>query len=162
MFSHLPENGDRLLELQEKLRQDSRDSFQVLKNPLENPVCSITIDEPNRCVVLTWKQYATQAQLRYIHESLLPLIREHHVCKILGDDTALPTIPSEDRFWIIEDWFPRAVQCGLRFAASKAPESYFGKLSISHIQASAPLGLECRTFQKLDDAKEWLATVKAA
>jgi len=63
VFSHLPENGDRLLELQEKLRQDSRDSFQVLKNPLENPVCSITIDESNRCVVLTWKQYATQAQL---------------------------------------------------------------------------------------------------
>ncbi len=32
----------------------------------------------------------------------------------------------------------RAVECGLRFAASKRPVSYFGKLAVSHIQSAAP------------------------
>lgn len=161
MFSHLPEDGDRLRPLRELLRQDSRDSFQLLKNVRDNPVCSITVDEASRCIVVVWKQYATQLQLRFIHENMLALIREHRLCKILGDDTALPTIPSEDRFWIIEDWFPRAIASGLRFAASKAPVSYFGKLSIDQIQSAAPAGIECRSFAKLDEAHQWLSTVQA-
>jgi len=159
MFSHLPENRDDLRQLREMLQRDSRDSFQLLKNLWDNPICSITLDEASRCVTVVWKQYATQLQLRYIHENLLALIREHRLSKILGDDTALLTIPSEDRFWIIDDWFPRAVESGLRFAASKAPKSYFGKLSVSHIHSSAPPVLSCRSFEKLEEAKKWLETV---
>lgn len=155
-MSHLPENADPLRELHEKLRQDSRDSFQLLENFRDNPICSIRHDEANRCIVIVWRQYATQTQFRYIHEKLLSLICEHRAYKILGDDTALPAIPSEDRFWIIDEWFPRAVKCGLRFAASKQPEAYFGRLAISHIQSAAPTGLQCRAFEKLEEAREWL------
>jgi hypothetical protein len=162
MFSHPTESSDRLRWLREKLRQDTRDSFQLLENFWDNPICSIIHDENNHCIHVVWKQYASQIQLRYIHENLLTLICKHRVSKILGDDTALPAIPSEDRFWIIDEWFPRAVECGLRFAASKRPASYFGKLSISHIQAGAPAGIECRSFEQLHEAREWLETVTAA
>ena len=161
MFSHLLENNDHLHELREKLRKDSRDSFQLLENFWDNPICSIIHDEANHCITVVWKQYASQVQLRYIHESLLMLICKHRVYKILGDDTALPAIPSEDRFWIIDKWFPRAVECGLRFAASKRPTSYFGKLAVGHIQSAAPVGIECRSFEQLYEAKEWLDTVAA-
>jgi len=156
VHSHPPENTDPLYELREKLRQGSRDSFQLLENFQDNPICSIRHDEANHCIIVVWKQYATQIQFRYIHEQLLSLICAHRVYKILGDDTALPAIPSEDRFWIIDEWFPRAVKCGLRFAASKLPDAYFGRLAVSHIQSAAPTGLQCRTFQKLDEAREWL------
>ena len=159
MFSHLLENNDHLRELREKLRKDSRDSFQLLENFWDNPICSIIHDEANHCITVVWKQYASQVQLRYIHESLLMLICKHRVYKILGDDTALPAIPSEDRFWIIDKWFPRAVECGLRFAASKNPASYFGRLSVGQIQSEAPAELECRSFERLDDAREWLEAV---
>ncbi|WP_433983905.1 hypothetical protein RBB78_00090 [Tunturiibacter empetritectus] len=110
---------------------------------------------------MVWKQYPTQIQLWYIHENLLTLICKRRVHKILGDDTALPAIPSEDRFWIIDDWFPLAVECGMRFAASKRPASYFGKLSVSQIQSAAPAGIECRSFEQLHEAREWLETVAA-
>jgi hypothetical protein len=142
VFSYPPENSDNLRELRDKLRQDSRDSFQLLENFRDNPICSVIHDEVN--------------------ESLLTLICKHRVYKILGDDTALPAIPSEDRFWIIDKWFPRAVECGLRFAASKRPASYFGKLAVSHIQSAAPAGIECRSFEQLHEAREWLETVTAA
>jgi hypothetical protein len=156
VYSHLSENADPLRGLCEKLRQDSRDSFQLLENFRDNPICSIRHDEANHCIIIVWRQYATQIQFRYIHEKLLSLICEHRVYKILGDDTALPAIPSEDRFWIIDEWFPRAVKCGLRFAASKQPEAYFGRLAVSHIQSAAPTGLQCRSFDKLEEAREWL------
>ena len=156
MHSHPPENTDPLYELREKLRQGSRDSFQLLENFRDNPICSIRHDEANHCIQVIWRQYATQIQFRYIHEKLLSLICEHRVDKILGDDTALPAIPTEDRFWIIDEWFPRAVKCGLRFAASKQPDAYFGRLAVSHIHSAAPAGLQCRTFEKLEEAREWL------
>ena len=88
-------------------------------------------DEANHCIIVVWRQYATHIQFRYIHEKLLSLICEHRVYKLLGDDTALPAIPSEDRFWIIDEWFPRAVKCGLRFAASKQPDAHFGRVAVT-------------------------------
>jgi hypothetical protein len=162
VFCRSPENSDPLRELREKLRQDSRDSFRLLENFRDNPICSIMHDEADRCIILVWRQYATQIQFRYIHEKLLSLICEHRVFKILGDDTALPAIPSEDRFWVIDEWFPRAVKCGLRFAASKRPDAYFGQLGVSHIQSGAPAGLKCRCFERLEEAREWLETVTAS
>jgi hypothetical protein len=162
MFSRPSENSDTLRELWEKLRQDSRDSFRLLQNFWDNPICSIIHDEANRCIIVVWRQYATQIQFRYILEKLLSLICEHRVCKILGDDTALPAIPSEDRFWIIDEWFPRAVECGLRFAASKRPDAHFGRLAVSHMQSAAPAGLQCRCFERLDEAREWLENVTAS
>jgi hypothetical protein len=161
MLSRPLENNDLLRELREKLRQDSSDSLQLLENFLDNPICSIRLDKVTHCILVVWKQYATQAQFRYIHVNLLALIREHHISKILGDDTALPTILSEDQVWVIDEWFPRAVECGLRFAASKRPDSYFGKLSVNHIQTAAPAGLKCRSFERLDEAREWLEKVAA-
>ena len=99
MRSHFPEANDPLRELREKLRHDSRDSLQLLENLWDNPICTIRHDPGSRCIFIVWRQYATQTQFRYIHESLLHMICEHQVLKILGDDTALPAIPSEDRFW---------------------------------------------------------------
>jgi hypothetical protein len=59
--------------------------------------------------------YLTNLRRNSESETLSP-----RVYKILGDDTALPAIPSEDRFWIIDGRFPQAVDCGFRFAASKS------------------------------------------
>ncbi len=74
MFSHPPDSSDHLRALREKLRQDTRDSIQLLMNFWDNPICSINHDEANHCIIVVWKQYATQIQLRYIHEKLLTLI----------------------------------------------------------------------------------------
>jgi hypothetical protein len=162
VFSRPHESDETFRELREKLRRDSSDSFRLLENFRDNPVCSILQDEANHCIMVIWKQHATHIQFRYIHEKLLSLICEHGVDKILGDDTALPAIPSEDRFWVIDEWFPRAVQCGLRFAASKSPDSHFGKLAVTHIQSAAPASLKCRSFERLEEARAWLDTVTAA
>jgi len=87
VFRHSPENGKHLRELREQLGQDSRDSLQLLNNLRDNPICSLNLDEASRSITVVWKQYATKTQLRYIHESLLTLICEHGICKILAATT---------------------------------------------------------------------------
>jgi hypothetical protein len=157
VHSHPSENAYPLRELREKLLYGpSRDSFQLVENFTDNPICAVRHEEADHCIVVIWRQYPTQIQFRYIHEMLLSLICEHRAYKILGDDTALPAIPAEDRFWVIDEWFPRAVKCGLRLAASKQSAAHFGRLAVSHIQSAAPAGLQCRTFEKLEEAREWL------
>jgi thiamine monophosphate kinase len=68
----------------------------------------MSLDKSVPCIAITWKQYATSTQLRFVHENVLQMLMRQRVSKILGDDTALPTIHAEDRVWITEDWMPRA------------------------------------------------------
>lgn len=94
----------------------------------------MALDDSVPCITIVWKQYATSRQLRFIHENILQMLIRHRVSKILGDDTALPTIHAEDRVWITENWIPRARAAGLVAAASKRPEAYFGQLAVAKIQ----------------------------
>jgi hypothetical protein len=59
--NHSFENSDHLRELREKLRRDSRDSFQLLENFWDNPICFIIHDEDSHCIIVVWKQYATRS-----------------------------------------------------------------------------------------------------
>jgi hypothetical protein len=52
VFSHSPESSDPLRGLRERLRQDTRDSFQLLENFWDNPICSIIHDEAKHCIVV--------------------------------------------------------------------------------------------------------------
>jgi hypothetical protein len=154
----LPGQDESLAHLRMQMESESRDSAALFNNPAENPICCITFDECLRSVLVVWKQYATHTQIQFVHENILRLTQEHGASRILGDDTALPTIASEDRAWIVENWMPRAVAAGLRFVASKKPDAYFGRLSVAGIQSGAPAGLMMRSFDDLQSARDWLQT----
>ncbi len=91
-----PEN-DKLEKLRARLQTESSDSLQLLRDIRNNPVCSITFDEGIPCIVVVWRNYATSTQFRFIHENILYLLQKHGVNKIFSDDTALPTIHTEDQ-----------------------------------------------------------------
>lgn len=148
--------GEDLARLRVRLEAESTDGLKLLESLKDNPICSISYDAQVPCIVVVWKRYATSTQLRFIHESIKDLLEAHGVTKILGDDTAIPTIHAADQAWIAENWMPRAIRAGLRAIASKSPTSYFGKLSISSIQAVAPGNLVFRSFDAMDDARRWL------
>ena len=97
-----------------------------------------------------------QRAARFIHECLIQMLRQHQASKILGDDTALPTVHADDRTWIVEDWMPRAIAAGLKTTASKSSVAYFGRLSTENIRAQAPGDLTIRFFNSLEDARQWL------
>jgi hypothetical protein len=155
------DESEALRKLHEDLANESTDSLKLLNNLEQNPVCCVTHDEELSCVCVVWKQYATRAQLRFIHERILHLLQRHGANKILGDDTALPTIHTEDQAWIIENWMPRALAVGLQFVANKGPDAYFGKVAVSAVQSRLSPMLVLRSFSDLDEARDWLANAAA-
>jgi hypothetical protein len=151
------ERGSEPLDrLRRRIEAESNDSLRLLDNPLDNPICSLSLDQSVPCIAVIWKQYATSTQLRFIHEAILDLLQRHRITKILGDDSALPMIHAEDQSWITENWMPRAIVAGLRAAASKRSSSYFGKLSIANVRSGAPTGLTLRVFDDMAEARRWL------
>ena len=145
-----------LRQLTEIVRTESSDGARLVSNPEDNPICRITLDAAVPCILVTWQRYATSAQLRFVHERILQLLRRQGLRKILGDDSSLAVIHVDDQVWIREDWMPRAARAGLEAAASKCPYAFFGKQSVAKVQSGAPSGLKLRSFDTLDEARSWL------
>ncbi len=136
---------------------ESSDGQRLAENLSDNPICTVTVDVSIRSIVVTWRRYATSTQLRFIHEAILDLVHRWGLSRILGDDTALPTIHAEDQRWIVEDWMPRASAAGLRAAASKSPASYFGRLAAKRVASNAPWPVHA--FDDMREARHWLQSV---
>ena len=132
---------------------------ELLADLQNDAVYSVLLDTDVPCLTVVWKRQATSAQLRALHERLIELLRKHKVSKILGDDTALPLIEPEDQAWIAHDWMPRAVAAGLKLAANKSPEAYFGRLAVETIKASQSL-LAIRSFDHFEEARRWLKNAR--
>jgi len=145
--------------LQYLLDGESSDGHALADDLENNPICTVSYDCDVPCLVVRWKHYATSAQVRYIHECLIRLIRKHRVSKILGDDTDLVNIAAIDQHWIVQDWMPRAIAAGLKTAASIKPRAYFGQTSVNRILSFLPAGLAIRSFDNLEEGRAWLANV---
>jgi hypothetical protein len=151
---------ESLRQLTEVVSTESNDGARLVANIADNPICRVSVDAAIPCVALVWGRYATSAQLRFVHECALDLLRRNALHKILGDDTALAVIPVDDQAWIREDWLPRAHSEGLRAVASKCPKGFFGKQSVANVMSRAPRGIAMCSFEKLDEARSWLQNVQ--
>ena len=125
---------------------------------LDLPTCSLTLDNTLPGVVVRWKGYATSAELRAVHEQLLEFIRKHRVSKVLGDDTELASIASDDRVWILQNWMPRAVSAGLRVVAAKRSDNYFARVAAAEIENTTDKPMQLKLFDALSEARAWLQT----
>lgn len=152
---------ESLRQLTESVRTESSDGARLVSNLENNPVCRVTLDAGVPCIFVVWQRYATSAQLRFVHERLLELLRRENMTKILGDDSSLAVIHVDDQVWLREDWLPRAAAAGLKVAASKCPYAFFGKQSVAKVQSGAPAGITLRSFETLAEAKAWLIDAAA-
>ncbi|HTR83863.1 MAG TPA: hypothetical protein VMI56_05260 [Reyranella sp.] len=132
------------------------DALPLIDRLKDNPTCSMFFDDEVPCVTVVWKGSVTSSQLRCVHENLIHLIAAHRVSKVLGDDTALPTIDIDDQRWILDDWMPRAAAAGLKAAASKAPDSYIARVSIDNIIQANGENMTIRSFGDIGEARRWL------
>jgi hypothetical protein len=131
-------------------------SQELIENIEDTAICSIYIDKSIPCVTIVWKGYVTSPQLRSVHESLLNVIRMHKLRKILGDDSALPTVHEDDQRWIAKDWVPRAIAAGLRVGAAKSAASHFGRVSLGNLRTAVSAAMPIRCFDDLETARQWL------
>jgi hypothetical protein len=151
---------EALRQLAQWVRTESSDGAKLVSNLENNPICCVTLDESVPCLFVAWQSYATSAQLRFVHERVLELLKREQVSKILGDDSSLVVIHIDDQAWIRDDWFPRAAAAGLKVAASKRPYAFFGKRSVANVQSAAPPGVTLRSFDTLTEARSWLVSAR--
>lgn len=73
------------------------------------------------------------------------------------------TFPSQrsEQSCLLEDWQPRAAAAGLKVAASKHPDAFFGTQSVTDVQSGAPEGMILRAFATLGEVRDWLRDLAA-
>ena len=157
MKSEGPEQN--LETLTRALRAGTTDGRRLLHSLDDNPICAVAYDASVPCIIVEWRDYATAIQIRYVHECILDLIQKNCACKLLSDDTRLPSIHDDDRRWIVESWLPRAFSAGLRLVASKKPEAHFGRVSVDEIRSATSEAIKFSTFDDMDAARAWLQSV---
>jgi hypothetical protein len=149
-------NRVSLDELGRAVEAESYEGTLLVQDPYDNPICKLRYDQEIRCIEVTWRKYATSAQLRYIHEIILAMLAQYKAEKILGDDTDLPIVHAEDQRWIVEEWLPRARALGLKVAATKVSMTFFGRVAIGTIQSKLSRELQIRNFANIHSARSWL------
>lgn len=145
-----------LIELARMVEAESHEGTLLLKNPLDNPICTLRYDEEVRCVEVVWRKYATSTQLRYIHEVILLMLVRHGAEKILGDDSELPIVHAEDQQWIVDNWLPRARAAGLQAAATTISMTFFGRVAIGAVQSRLARDIRVKNFGTIHSARSWL------
>jgi hypothetical protein len=77
----------------------------------------------------------------------------------LADLRNLGVVSQDDQTWSNTDWFPRAVQGGIRYMAIVVPENVIARWSVdSIVQRVTEANLTIHYFDNTEQAKEWLRT----
>jgi hypothetical protein len=148
-----------LAELKRIIADESIDGIHLLNSPQDNPICSLSYDESIPCIAVVWRKYATSAQLRFVHETILGMLAQHAADRILGDDSDLPIVHAEDQKWIVDDWLPRARAAGLKAVATAVSLTFFGKVSIGSIHSKLAKEIAVRDFHNIHSARIWLGSL---
>lgn len=128
-------------------------------NPVyfENESCSLSGDLAIPALVFTWKGYVEGADFREVTQKSIELIQEHKFTKLIGDNTHMKTMGSEEMAWVEDYWIPAALDAGLRFCAVVESANSFSRMTVETVMEKAPPDqLNTRYFTDLESARFWL------
>lgn len=123
----------------------------------ESNVYNIYPDVEGRMIVMDWEGYATSAQFREGTETMLNLLIEQRVHKVLGNIRNMVLIGAEDQKWMEVNFLPRAIRFGFKACALVTPTNYFNKIAVQTISFMAEKEkLQIQLFDTAEEAKQWL------
>jgi hypothetical protein len=125
----------------------------------EAPHITIGFDETVGAVVLQWKQLSVGSEeFRSALNTGLNILTEQGSQHWLADVRHLGFIPVNDQDWTNHDWYPRAVQMGIRKMALVLHPKAMSHSSTNHIfRRVSNITIEIMMFDNETDAKQWLA-----
>jgi len=118
---------------------------------------TVSWDERIQAVTVVWKGFVTLDKVRTGLEKALELYQVKGKGKWLADTTQIMPFGKEAERWVNEDWFPRAIQAGVKKMALLIPKSSLGKMSLESLMGKEP-GTDLTTayFDNQEAAKKWL------
>ena len=106
-----------------------------------------------------WKGFISGKDYRNALDKAAELFKEKGIGKWIANLSEMETITDEDQKWANEDWFPRALQAGLKRLAIIVGADVFNQMSVEQIMNNVEsLDLTTQYFDSEEKAKAWLAT----
>ncbi|MCF7758552.1 hypothetical protein KQ941_29435 [Paenibacillus xylanexedens] len=121
---------------------------------------TVSWNEDNKVVVLQWKSFARGEQYRTPLNKLLELAVQKRSNKALYDSRHLAVISPDDQEWVAQEWYPRSLEAGLKYSALLVPHKAIAKSSANRMLSGMDISNPSQEFHDLDEAFQWLATVK--
>lgn len=122
----------------------------------EYPFLRIHWEPDVPCVGMEWLGFVRGPPFRDALNAGLALLQERGAQGWLADLRDLGVVDQEDQSWANEDWFPRAVEAGIRRMALIMPTRTIAAMSVESIMQEAPNGLLTRYFDAPAEARAWL------
>jgi hypothetical protein len=123
----------------------------------ENKVYNIYPDTTSDMIVMDWEGYATSQEFREGTETMLNLLIEQRMHKVLGNIRDMVIIGAEDQKWMETNFLPRAIRFGIKACALVNPINYFNKVAVEAISYKVEKEkLQIKFFDTSEEAKEWL------
>lgn len=124
----------------------------------DKPYLAIHWDNTFQIVVMQWKGFAQGADFREGLDAGLKILSENKGRRWLADLRQLGVVTQADQKWSNEDWFPRAIQAGIKHMALVVPHSALARMSVNQIMSKVEgIGLVSHYFDSADDARTWLS-----
>ena len=106
-----------------------------------------------------WKGFISGEDYRNALDKAAELFKEKGIGKWIANLSEMEPITDEDQKWANEDWFPRALQAGLKRLAIIVGADVFNQMSVEQIMNNVEsLDLTTQYFDSEEKAKAWLAT----
>lgn len=122
------------------------------------PYATVYWDEATKCVHVEWKGFVHGDMVKRTLNTALDLFKTKKTDRWLADMRKVKVFGEEDSRWVNEDWFPRAIQAGVRRMALPVPESVLAQMSLQRLMRNVNEGdLETAYFGSVEEAKAWLA-----
>lgn len=124
----------------------------------DKPFLAIHWDNTIRTVIMEWKGFAQGADFREGLDTGLQTVIDHNGSRWLADLRQIGVVSQVDQKWSNEDWFPRAIQGGVRYMALVIPHSALARMSVNQIMNKVEgIGLVTHHFDSTDEARRWLS-----
>lgn len=121
------------------------------------PHATVSWDNATKCVHVEWKGFVHGEMVTTVLNNALDLFRTKETDRWLADTRKLKVFSDEDSRWVNEDWFPRAIQAGVRRMALLVPESVLAQMALKRLmQKVKDVELETAYFDSVEKAKAWL------
>src|SRR5436190_17223716 len=132
--------------------------MKILKTLYTTEACKIYHNEELNIVQTEWREKSAEGEeFRDILNKIIDALRETQTSIILADTRRMTMIWKEDREWIVNDWYPRAIKAGFRCQALIVTEDSYNDLAIkSIVEHYDDQIVETAYFTSFTDAFVWV------
>jgi SpoIIAA-like len=119
-------------------------------------VAVVKWDADSQAVHTEWHGWANPTEFKAVLEAGLAAMKEHGGSRGLSDTRLHKAIQQSDQEWIDRDWFPRAMDAGLKRVAIVVAQSALVQMNIERVLKTPGAKLDVEHFATVDAARTWL------